>query len=111
MRKALTALIAGGALAVAAAPAFAQYYDTSYGGGIDQREANMRLRINEGLRDGDLSVGQAAQLRNELRQIVNLDARYQDEGMTGWRVRDLNSRLSLLDSRLDYDLSMSGDYD
>jgi len=32
--------------------------------------------------------------------------------MAGWQVRDLNSRLSLLDSRLNYDISQNrGDED
>jgi hypothetical protein len=47
----------------------------------------------------------------ELRQIVDLDARYQDDGMSDWQTRDLNSRLSLLASRLNYDLSLNRDED
>jgi hypothetical protein len=108
MRKALIALAAGGALAITAAPAFAQYFDQD-AGLTGQREANIRHRINQGLDDGDLTAGQAVQLRTELRQIVSLDARYQDEGMTGWELRDLNSRLSLLNSRLNYDLNLGAD--
>jgi len=105
MRKALIALVAGGAMAAAAvAPALAQSFDTV------QREANIRDRINDGLADGDLSTYQADRLKMELRQIVDLDNRYQDEGMADWQVRDLNSRLSLLRSRLNYDLSVNRDF-
>ena len=102
MLKTLAILSVGGAL-IASAPAFAQtYYDD--GTGTGQREAVIRDRISDALDQGNLSVDQAQRLRIELRQIVNLDARYTDEGRTDWQVRDLNSRLSLLASRLDYDL-------
>jgi hypothetical protein len=107
MKTALIALFAGGAMAAAALPALAQSYDA----GVSQREDNIRARIDDGVRGGDLSVDQAARLRVELRQIVDLDARYQDDGMSDWQTRDLNSRLSLLASRLNYDLSLNRDED
>ena len=106
MRKALIALMASGALAAVAVPALAQSYDT----GVAQRENSIRLRIDDSARDGDLSIGQADRLRGELREIVDLDARYQDEGMADWQLRDLNSRLSLLASRLNHEVNMSRDY-
>jgi hypothetical protein len=105
MRNALIALVAGGALAAAAVPALAQSYDA----GTTQREDNIRERIDNNVGDGRLSGDQAGQLRAELHQITDLDSRYQDEGMAGWQVRDLNSRLSLLASRLNYDLSVNDD--
>jgi hypothetical protein len=105
MRTAVIALVTGGALAAAALPALAQSYDPV----TSQREASIGDRIAEGVHEGDLSIDQASRLRVELHQIVDLDARYQDEGMSDWQVHDLNSRLSLLASRLDYDLSVSRD--
>ena len=106
MRKALIALMAGAAMATAAAPVLAQVYDA----GTAQREDSIRLRIDDSVRDGDLSPGQAARLRGELREIVDLDARYQDDGMSDWQMRDLNSRLSLLGARLNHEVNMSRDY-
>lgn len=106
MRNAFIALVAGGALAAAALPALAQSYDVS----VAHREASLRARIDHGFDTGDLNNAETGRLRTELNEIVDLDARYQDEGMTGWQVRDLNSRLSLLASRLNYDLTMSGGY-
>ncbi len=106
MRKALIALMAGGALAAAALPALAQSYDS----GIAQREDNLRARIDDGARSGDLSYGQASRLRGELREITDLDARYQDDGMSDWQARDLDSRLSLLASRVNHEVNMSRDY-
>jgi hypothetical protein len=105
MRTALIALVAGGALAAAALPVTAQNYnlDTS------ARESTISGRIANSVDNGDLSPNQASRLRIELRQIVDLDARYQDEGMSDWQTHDLNSRLSLLSSRLNYDLSINRD--
>jgi hypothetical protein len=107
MRKALIALAAGGALAAAALPALAQSYDL----GTAQREDNIRSGIDRHADAGDLNYGQATRLRRELSQIVDLDQRYQAEGMTDSEVRDLNSRLSLLASRLNYDVNVSRDSD
>jgi len=101
MRHALIALVAGGALAAAAMPALAQSYDVN----TAQREDNIRSRIDHHADAGDLSYGQATRLRRELSQIVDLDQRYQSDGMSDWQVRDLNSRLSLLASRLNYDVN------
>jgi hypothetical protein len=107
MRHALIALVAGGALAAAAMPALAQSYDVN----TAQREDGIRTRIDRHADAGDLGYGQATRLRRELSQIVDLDQRYQSDGMSGWQVRDLNSRLSLLSSRVNYDVNMSRDDD
>jgi hypothetical protein len=106
MRKALIALAAGGALAAVALPALAQSYDVN----TAQREDNIRNRIDRHADVGDLNYGEATRLRRELSQIVDLDQRYQAEGMADWQVRDLNSRLSLLSSRVNYDVNMGQDY-
>jgi hypothetical protein len=106
MRMALIALMAGGALAATALPALAQSYDP----GVAQREQNIRARIDDSVSNGDLTYGQASRLRGELREIVDLDARYQDDGMSDWQADDLNSRLSLLASRLNHGVNMARDY-
>jgi hypothetical protein len=106
MRKALIALMAGGALVATALPALAQSYDP----GVARREADIRLLIDDGVRFGDLSGGQASRLNSELREITDLDARYQDEGMSDWQIRDLNSRLALLSSRVHHEINMNRDY-
>jgi hypothetical protein len=107
MRNAVIALVAGGALAAVAAPVLAQSYDVN----AAQREDSIRARIDRNVDDGALNPDQAGRLRVELHQIVDLDSRYQDDGMADWQVRDLNSRLSLLASRLNYDLSVNDDAD
>ena len=107
MRKALIALAAGGALAAAALPALAQSYDDN----TAQREDIIRSRIDRHADAGDLNYGEATRLRRELSQIVDLDQRYQSDGMSDWQIRDLNSRLSLLSSRVNYDVNVGADGD
>jgi hypothetical protein len=107
MKHALIALVAGGALAAAAVPALSQSFDAN----TAQREDYIRSRIDRHADAGDLSYGQATRLRRELSQIVDLDQRYQSEGMSDWQVRDLNSRLSLLSSRVNYDVNVGEDTD
>ena len=107
MNKVMITLCAGVAAVATAGSALAQVY-----GDTMARESNIRARISDGVSAGDLTYSQAGRLRSELRQIESLDARYQDDGMAGWQMRDLNSRLSLLDSRLNYDISLNrGDED
>lgn len=102
MKKVLITLCAGVAAVATAGSAIAQVY-----GDTMQRESNIQARISDRLSDGDLTYSQAARLRSELRQIQDLDARYQDEGMASWQMRDINSRLSLLNSRLHYDVTLN----
>jgi hypothetical protein len=106
MKNFLIALAAGGAVAASAAPAFAQAFDAA---GVTQREDSFRDRIEYSMRDGDLTFGQADRLRAELRQIRRLDARYRYDGLQAWEVRDIDSRLDLLESRVNYDISMNSE--
>ncbi len=105
MRHALIALVAGGALSAAAMPALAQSYDVS----TAQREDSIRSRIDRHADADDLNYDQATRLRRELSQIVDVDQRYQADGLSDWQIRDLNSRLSLLSSRVNYDVNESMD--
>jgi hypothetical protein len=102
MRKAFTALVVGGSIAATALPALAQSHQQS----TAQRESAIGDRITAGVEGVELRPDDASRLRAELRQIVDLNQRYQEEGMTDRQIRDLNSRLSRLSSNLEYDLSI-----
>jgi hypothetical protein len=104
MKKFLIALAAGGAVAASAAPALAQAFDAA---SVSQREDSIRDRIDDSMRNGDLTFSQADRLRGELRQIRRLDVHYRYDGMQPWEVRDIDSRLDLLESRVSYDISMN----
>jgi opacity protein-like surface antigen len=89
MRKLLIAAVAVSAL-TAAAPSFAQ--------SVGDRAANITVRIDRGVRNGDLTYSQAQDLRARLRNVERLEARYRYNGLTGWEVRDLQRRYDALSS-------------
>ncbi len=78
---------------------------------VERRLAFVRRRIDHEIQIGGLSDDQAARLRSEFRQIDSLDRRYVAEGMTTDKNTDVNSRVDLLDSRVNYFVSMSHDHD
>lgn len=47
---------------------------------INQREANLERRIDQGVRSGQLSRVEAARVRTQLRDLERLEARYRRSG-------------------------------
>ena len=47
---------------------------------INQREANLERRIDQGVRSGDLTRVEAARVRTQLRDLERLEARYRRSG-------------------------------
>lgn len=90
---------AGIGLAVVAVPtvASAQPWQS-----INQRQANLDRRIDQGVRNGALTRREAVQLRSEFRQIAFLEARYRRSapGLTLWERRDLDRRLNVLSRKI-----------
>ena len=58
---------------------------------INQREANLERRIDQGVRSGELTRVEAAQVRTQLRDLERLEARYR---RTGGRL-DMRERADL----------------
>ena len=73
--------------------------------GINAREANLEMRINQGIRSGALTVREAAQLRGEFRGLVGLEARYRASrpGLTLAERADLDRRFDALSARVRFD--------
>lgn len=92
MKKLLMAAIAVSALA-AAVPALAQSY-------FDDRAAQMDQRIENGVRDGSLTLSDADLLRSELRSDQRLHDQYAADGMSGWQQRDLDRRFDELSNNI-----------
>jgi hypothetical protein len=65
---------------------------------INQRQANLEHRIDQGVRKGDLTRPEAARLRAESRHIARLEARYRrtDGGLSAWERTDLDRRFDRL---------------
>lgn len=117
MKKLLTLMIAGSALA-AAAPAAAQYQNQGYanqgyanqgysnqgyanqgyanaggGVGIANRIAQLDARLQAGIQSGAISRQEARDLRLQLRDLRQLERQYSRNGLTQQERQDLQQRL------------------
>ncbi|MBX3480519.1 MAG: hypothetical protein KF842_08960 [Caulobacter sp.] len=99
MKKIVLAAIAASALAATAAPALAAPWQS-----INQRQANLDRRIDQGVRNHSLTRAEAARLRAEFRQIARLEARYRaSHGLQAWERQDLDRRFDILSAKIRYE--------
>ena len=120
MRKLIVPAIVLAAVSVAA-PSFAQSYHrpapphhgaqhAGYGSwqSINARQANLDRRIDQGVRNGQISRREATRLRGEFSSILRLEANYRRGGLTAWERTDLDRRFDRLSAQIrnerrDYD--------
>lgn len=110
MKKLLLSMTALATLAggVAATPAAAQQRwnqnDGRQGYGnwqsINQRQGNLYQRIEQGLRNGSLTRGEAQRLRGRFGQLNNLEQRYRRDGLSQSERRDLDQRFDALSRQI-----------
>jgi Skp family chaperone for outer membrane proteins len=63
--------------------------------GVNQRQANQTGRIVQGVKSGELTHGEAQELRTERRDIRNLEQTYKSDGtLTGAERQDLHQQLN-----------------
>ena len=67
---------------------------------INQRQAQLDRRIDQGVRNGTLNRREAYRLRGEFNQIARLEANYRVNGLNGWERADLDRRFDLLSARI-----------
>ncbi|MHA6719144.1 hypothetical protein ACX40Y_06785 [Sphingomonas sp. RS6] len=81
------------------APAYAQARGWQ---SINEREARLDKRIDQGVRSGALSRREATALRGEYRSLVRLEARYRASrpGLTMAERRDLDRRFDSLSAKI-----------
>ena len=72
--------------------------DRGYGNwrSINQRQANLDRRIDQGLRNGALSRREATRLRSEFNGLLRLEAGYRRGGLTAWERADMDRRFDRL---------------
>ena len=100
MRRTVLTLLAATSIA-AAAPAIASaqsWMSTS------QRQYQMDQQIDAGVRSGQLTRDEAAQLRAEFRDVVGLENRYLSGGLTYNERADLQRRYDALENRIQRNL-------
>ncbi|MFK0300114.1 hypothetical protein ACIQTU_12955 [Brevundimonas sp. NPDC090276] len=104
------------AVASAALPAAAQSYDRhgpsrghgyeqNYNGwnAISQRKHNLDRRIDQGIRNHQLSRREASRLQDELNSLVRLERQYMRGGLTRWEREDLDRRYDRLSAKVRYE--------
>lgn len=94
----IAAAAAASTLALTAGAASAQSWAS-----INQRQANLDAGIDAGLRSGELTRGEAANLRAEYRAVADLEMRYRADGLSQWERQDLDRRFDSISTRIRYD--------
>jgi hypothetical protein len=111
MKKLLTIMTAGSALAMAA-PIAAQQYQPQYQGqyqnqanvnagmGISNRIAQLQTRLQTGIQQGLISRQEAQSLRPQIRQLTQLERQYSQNGLTQQERQDLQQRIRTVRQQL-----------
>lgn len=98
MNKILLSLTAVSALAAATVvPAVASAQS------INQRQYRLEHRIDQGVRNGSLSRGEAYRLHAHLRETARLEYRYRRDGLSGWERADLDRRFDRISAAIRYE--------
>ncbi|MEP9401397.1 hypothetical protein [Sphingomonas sp. VNH70] len=98
--KKFAMILAAAGVAATALPAAAQPGWQS----INQRQAQIERRIDQGIRSGALSRREAVNLRAEFRQIASLEQRYRrSNGLSLAERRDLQRRFDALSYKVRVD--------
>lgn len=67
---------------------------------INQRQAKLDHRIDQGVRNGTITRREAYRLRSEFQTIARLENRYRAGGLSNWERADLDRRFDGLASRI-----------
>jgi hypothetical protein len=96
MKRTLLALAALATVAAAPLAAQAAPWQT-----INQRQANLEHRIDQGVRNGSLTRSEALRLRGEFRSLSRLEASYRQSNGLSMRERaDLDARFDRLSRQI-----------
>jgi len=105
MKTITIALAAATAATALAGAASAQGY---YGRGdqwmsINDRQARLDQRIDQGVRSGQLTRSEAYRLRGEFNALERLEVRYRRNGLSGWERTDLDRRFDALSAQVRFE--------
>jgi opacity protein-like surface antigen len=106
MKRTLLALAALATVAAAPLAAQAAPWQT-----INQRQANLEHRIDQGVRNGSLTRSEALRLRGEFRSLSRLEANYRRSNGLSMRERaDLDARFDRLSRQVRIERHDRNDY-
>ncbi|WP_370689973.1 hypothetical protein [Phenylobacterium sp.] len=77
---------------------------------INQRQANLDRRIDQGVRTGKISRAEAYRLRADFQTIARLENRYRANGLSNWERADLDRRFDTLSARIRIEANDSNRY-
>jgi hypothetical protein len=67
---------------------------------INQRQANLKQRINQGVRSGTLTRAEASRVRTQFANLQRLEYRYRHNGLSYRERADLDRRFDVLSRRV-----------
>jgi hypothetical protein len=67
---------------------------------INQRQAQLERRIDQGVRNGQLSRREATRLRSEFNSLERLERQYRRGGLSAWERNDLDRRFDRLAAQI-----------
>lgn len=67
---------------------------------INQRQAQLERRIDQGVRNGSLSRREATRLRSEFNTLERLERQYRRGGLSAWERNDLDRRFDRLAAQI-----------
>ena len=81
------------------------YQNAGYGNWqtINQRQATLDRRIDQGVRNGSLSRREASRLRGEFNSLIRLESNYRRGGLNNWERADLDRRFDRLSASIRYE--------
>lgn len=77
---------------------------------INQRQANLDRRIDQGVRTGKITRAEAYRLRADFQTLARLESRYRANGLSNWERTDLDRRFDTLSARIRIEANDSNRY-
>lgn len=77
---------------------------------INQRQANLDRRIDQGVRTGKITRAEAYRLRADFQTLARLENRYRANGLSNWERTDLDRRFDTLSARIRIEANDSNRY-
>ncbi len=103
MKRIVLSLLAAGAIVGSAAPSFAQGPRPGDWQPLAVRQAVLDQRIDQGVRSGQLTRGEAVALRGEFNGLLRLEAQYKAGRFTMDERQDLQRRYDALAQRVRFE--------
>lgn len=70
---------------------------------INERQARLDRRIDQGVRSGQLTRREAYRLRSEFNSLARLEGQYRRNGLSGWERADLDRRFDVLSAQVRFE--------